>query len=433
MKTMTVKCQVLTPIISRKDESGTFDLSPQSVKGVLHFWFRAVAPRVIDIYKVNLSALSKEEREIFEKEKYAGLKYLEEQLFGSQRMKAPFGVWVEYNQNDCKQLFYHDTPDRFLGGDSIKYALHGLSRRILYFRADSTFDLNFTFKDQLISNVILSILRLAGFVGGLGAKTTKGFGKFLVLDQKKSIFKEQDMASLIRQLVSDVEQNLKVFIENAKNINNKPLKDVLILNQNTQKRLYDFPNFCDGSFKIIDTGVQARYFSEVMSKLFVLTEDRKGWYKTVKFELRKATNNGNDCVETLKDILNNPSKAKNVRLEIPPAALGMPLVYYFPDTRITVTFAPCGSEKIGRKQSPLRFVLQQTNDRGFKAYAILFFSHLSDEYEDGYKVKYYAFRKKRNGNDEVKEDIIKDYAYIPTWDVLSQRIENIVKSRLERR
>ncbi len=447
-----VKCRVVTPIISRKDpQTGEFDLTGQSVKGVLHFWFRAVAPRIIDIYKlneVNKPKSPKENKELYElyqtyeKEKYAGLKLLENEIFGSQKKKAPFGVWVEYNTADLKQLNYGRNISRDLGGPKLNYALYGIIDRnkpvtSYYLVPSKSFTLNFTFKDIFTKKVILSLLKLTSLLGGFGAKTTNGFGGFEIVGPREEIVfvkklpKDVNLEKRIDETLAEVEQALRDFVKHKKIANNTPLQNVLILLDEPKKELLDFPNLCDDAFVVVNTEITANSIPDVFVKLFDISKNSQGlpvgWYKALKYYLRKRTKDGSDCVKELKTVLLKPKMLKTKRLEIPPALLGLPLQYYFPETGITAKFEPYidnsdSGNNVGRKQSSIRFTVLKNDNNQYIVYGILLKSNISAVLSDQYYKLRFTAKKRENTL------IDKESAYVTSdWNELVQAIQDFKK------
>jgi len=118
-------------------------------------------------------------------------------------------------------------------------------------------------------------------------------------------------------------------------------------------------------------------------------------------------------------------KMKTKHLEIPPALLGLPLQYYFPETKITAKFEPYidnSENNVGRKQSPIRFTVLKNDNNQYIVYGILLKSNisavLSNQY---YKLRFTA--KKR------KETLIdKGSAYVNSdWNELVQAIKDFKK------
>jgi len=439
-----VKCKVVTPIISRKDpQTGEFDLTGQSIKGVLHFWFRAVAPRVIDIYRLNEDNKPKSPKgnkelyelyKTYEKEKYAGLKLLENEIFGSQKKKAPFGVWVEYSKQDLRT--YSSQDERKNNGSikrknngsiksngAFKYALYGI-KEAKYLDVDSLFTLHFTFENRNIQNVISSLLKLTSLVGGIGAKTTKGFGRFEIIqnEEEKS---NKSVDKRIENVLNEAELSIKEFIESKEILNTqKKLKDVLIYT--TQTKLLDFPNLCAGSYILKDTKIKAADLSSVISEIYEMS---RGWYRQLKYVIRHngELNKSKDSLIKLAEVLKARSKEP---VEIPVAFLGLPLHYFFrKDDKILRIFNEYDVEikkkdkVITRKPSCLRILLFRDSDGKYFVNALLLKSHISKITENRYKLRILssdATKLKKENNKTELENKKAYKAYLSAdWEKLS--------------
>jgi CRISPR-associated protein Cmr1 len=446
-----VKCKVVTPIISRKEpQTGEFDLTGQSIKGVLHFWFRAVAPRIIDIYRLNEDNKPKSPKEnkelyelykTYEKEKYAGLKLLENEIFGSQKKKAPFGVWVEYSKQDLRT--YSSQDERQNNGSiksngAFKYALYGI-KEAKYLDVDSLFTLHFTFENKNIQNVISSLLKLTSLVGGIGAKTTKGFGRFEIIqnEEEKS---NKSVDERIKNILNEAELSIKEFIESKEILNTqKKLKDILIYT--IQTKLLDFPNLCEGSYILKDTKVKAADLSSVISEIYKRSREYTGsnsigWYRQLKYVIRHngELNKSKDSLIKLAEVLKARSKEP---VEIPGAFLGLPLRYFFrKDDKVFKIFDEYDVSVeikqediwIRRKPSCLRILLFRDSDGKYFVNALLLKSHISTITENRYKLSIDATKLKKENNKTIKAKLENKKAYLSAdWEKLSGFIKKFEK------
>jgi len=387
-----IECEVVTPLFSRgvsEPVNGAypFELRPQSVKGVMRFWFRAIAPLVIDIYKLDeLNKLNDDERKRWEGERYKGLKYLEELIFGSQNRKAPFGLEVETSRNVKTLKGYKLKKGRTPESENPKdykfdveppfqsysvYGLHNDDNMVTYQYIDSgeKFTLKFYIRDEQVGNVLMNILWMVSIFSGFGAKTRKGYGEFRIVNQGNVIGNRDAFNDAQVQ----VKKSLDEFVKTHNDTNRYP-KFVI---QPTQfNGLPEFPTFASYTIFTLPNLSDDKW-SKVMEQLYSIKIDMgtrkvmsRGWYIVLKYSLR--TNNGKDCVKNLKDALLN-----NVRtVVIPPSILGLPIQYqnlkdskkpdisYF---RITLFSLLRGLDGIddenGRKGSPLFVSLHQTNDK----------------------------------------------------------------------
>lgn len=344
VKETTVRCRVVTPMFSRSEkivdsESNLYDfeLRPQSVKGVLHFWFRAVAPRVIDIYELNVEKLPKELRAEFENEKFKGLKYLESLIFGSQSRKAPFGLMVFYQSNDTESIASLITEENYQVKkfskafvNSFKYSLYGLysfkkDEKFLtsFLKPGSNFSITVFAQDELTSKVILSLLKLVSVVSGFGAKTTKGFGQFEIVEPLFERNKFLTNESLER-LISEVEETLRSFIEK------KDEFEALKLGRTTKDII--FPSFLPGKFELIQIELSRDSLPSLISSLYGIRIQRNGqnvriireWYRQLKYNMRAVgQNQSKDAVKELVNCINRGSGVA----DIGPAIIGLPILY----------------------------------------------------------------------------------------------------------
>lgn len=375
----TVKCETITPLISRSLDFTmannndykiyNFELRPQSVKGVLHFWFRAVAPRIIDVFKLNFDNVKSEERKkeiqkIYGEMEYKGLRYLESLIFGSQEQKAPFGLSVRYNTRDVIEIGEIQGSKFSVKSKefekSFLYALYGTYATakerfvVRCLKSHANFELIFRVKNEDLWEVILSLLKLVSVLGGFGAKTTKGFGQFKIVrieGENTSNFDRSKYTTKgeIQSLLKETEDILRKYIKKF------DTDELLRLEKSSN---IDFPNLLDESFEFFESTVTGREdWKKVMEELYKISQDaqRNGVYKKIKLKLRYYRQS--DVVKVLIACLNGQSKEVNVF----PALLGMPLQYQNLKSEVSkVTFYPYVRGEIndrGRKPSPLRIII----------------------------------------------------------------------------
>lgn len=388
-----VTCKVVTPIISKGlgfMQSGDhkiyhFELRPQSIKGVLHFWFRAVAPRIIDVRELNFENVKDEElRKIYGNLEYKGLRYFESLIFGSQEQKAPFGLGVQYNSNETIEIGrIEDGKLRVENQEfdkDILYALYGtyyatkrpndnFVEKCL--KSGSSFKLRFWVRDEDTWRVIVSLLKIVSVLGGFGAKTTKGFGQFEItqLDDEPKFDRSKYVTDReIQELLKETECVLKNYIEKFDENN------LLILRKSTQ---VDFPNLLDESFNFSKSLVSPprSNWKEVMKELY----RQFGFYRQLKRDLRYLNKDGQkDTVKKLINCLNGFGREVTVF----PAVLGMPLQYQRLKCKIKKViffpYVPGEKGNKGRKPSPLRIIINRDKN-GWTAYALLLKSKVTND------------------------------------------------------
>jgi len=340
---LEVECRVITPMFSRgaqQSSSGQypFELRPQSIKGVLRFWFRAVAPLVINVYELDVDGLPEKEKEKWKDVRYKGLKFLESLIFGSQERKAPFGLAMEVKGQSKllgqiredqrgRKKFENQFIQQERSGDVLTiydyifYGLYDTAKKTVskYLPQDSILTLTFFFHDPKVKEIILSLLQLISIFSGFGAKTRKGFGEFEIVDPQGY----QRAVEKYKDVIKNVTNAIKEFIEEH---NSKSEVPKLVLGRTNFNGLPEFPSFTHCKvFKLDNLADSAP--TKVFKKLYKIRFDvqkrevvERGWYQELKHKLRHL--NG-DCVEDLKDAL---LKRKH-RITIPPSIMGLPLQY----------------------------------------------------------------------------------------------------------
>lgn len=349
-----------------------FELRPQSVKGVLRFWFRALAPLVIDVNYLDVSKLPEKERKIWKDETlYPGLKFLEGMLFGSQNQKAPFSLKVEWNHKDVKALGSYGPNRRgrivFEADgelDQFKYSFYGTydikeeneNKRFMYsyLPPDSELTLKFfvrdkkdkKIKDEEILDVLLSVLQVVSTFSGFGAKTHKGYGEFEII--------ESDMNRDFRKfesIVEKAESTLKKFITSHPEISK-----LFKIEPTKFQTIPDFPNFAVRTIFTVPY-IRGGNWSEVMRKMYFTSRNNKGWYPQLKNQLRKYKG------DVVKDLIKSMNSNKG-SVVIKPSILGLPLQYQRlqAGNRDKITFfahVETEDKNRGRKGSPLHISIHR--------------------------------------------------------------------------
>ncbi|HCZ06900.1 MAG TPA: type III-B CRISPR module RAMP protein Cmr1 [Thermotogae bacterium] len=361
-----------------------FELRPQSVKGVLRFWFRALAPLVIDVNYLDVNKLAPKEREIWKDEKsYPGLKYLESLLFGSQHQESPFALSVDWNIRDEKAVgrYEHNRKGRLAFAadgelDKLKYSFYGTydikeengDRRFMYSYLPSDSELTLEFfvrnkkdkqiKDDEILEVLLSILHLVSTFSGFGAKTHKGYGAFELIEPAMNR-DPQKFGSIVEKAESALKKFITSHPEISKLFKIEPTKF---------QTIPDFPNFAARTIFIIPS-IRGRNWSEVMRQMYFTSRDDKGWYPKLKNQLRKY--NGDVVKDLIKSMNSNRGS-----VVVKPSILGLPLQYQRLQTekRNKITFfahVETEDKNRGRKGSPLHISIHKDQNGWYPVLLLL--------------------------------------------------------------
>nr|WP_239525598.1 type III-B CRISPR module RAMP protein Cmr1 [Marinitoga litoralis] len=320
----------------------TFELTSQSVRGVLRFWFRAVLPRVLNIHYYN-----------GQEENFIGLKKAEELIFGSTKRKSSFDVIIE--EIDVQKS---RNTDEFAPGRYNKYGIYGVENRE-FLKEDSKIKITFVIKDEKIKELLNNLLILTSLVGGFGAKSRKGFGSFKInnLDNVK-------LGDVLNKID---EENKKIFLNDKFEL--KPTE--------FNGEVADYPVLVRGYYKSFSNDKKYKSFKDVYNYLFRTAQsfNQKGVYTKTKLKLRKK---GGDSFKTaIYDVEKNKGERNIVFHQ---SILGLPINYKTWDGQhkgLSGGNYSLKSKKTDRKASPL-FISVHKNDNGYTISFLVLKSRLTN-------------------------------------------------------
>lgn len=248
MKKIDIDIRTISPMFSGRGDN-LFSLTPQSVRGVLRFWFRAVLPRVVNI--VDNKGNPKNKGEDCEWN-YKLLKDIESYIFGSTEMKSPFDVIVK-----------NATVNKKSRVKGKKYEFYGLENKE-YILPKSKFKIQFIIKKP-ISNLdifLLELIKLVSDFGGFGARTKKGYGAFTI-----------EKATINNNLYRfNSEFDLKIIDEKMKLLlDDKIFNDLkfdIIKKNNIDVFISEYPTLIEGSYIVYEGKKSFNNWNELSDFLY---------------------------------------------------------------------------------------------------------------------------------------------------------------------
>lgn len=154
-------CRSITPLMIHGADNQSFELRPSSFKGMMRFWWRAVAPNIVG--DENLSKLRELENRYF-----GGA--------GETSKRSP--VTVRTKQNEPPDLKKFDPKK-----GSLRYLFYGVEGSIQY---PQTFKVILTGWDKKALRIASYAFWFLANLGGIGAKSRRGGGNIIVDDVKDS-------------------------------------------------------------------------------------------------------------------------------------------------------------------------------------------------------------------------------------------------------
>jgi CRISPR-associated protein Cmr1 len=213
-----------------------FSLLPQSIRGVMRFWFRAVLPRVIDVKKDN----------------YKTMREIESFIFGSTEKKSTFDVVVRSS---------NVYPIR---NSNKEYATYGVdNRRQLKENSRVKFDIVIKKNYQHLEELLIGIVNVISEFGGIGAKTSNGFGGFEIEKIEIKDLKSMEEKSIDfekEKILKNTDEIMKKFIKD----NNFKINFV----QTKFGQVADYPTLVEGQYKVYLGKKSFENYNELKDFLF---------------------------------------------------------------------------------------------------------------------------------------------------------------------
>lgn len=344
MHKLELYIRFISPLFSSND-GDNFKLTPQTLRGILRFWFRAVVPRVLNINRFN-----------DENKNLIGLKKAEEYIFGSTKMRSSFDIVVE--EIDIKKGYLSEREKRYqlYGLNKREYAIENSKVKVVIYLKK---------KDKDIGELIKYLFILVSIVGGIGSKSRKGYGSFEILNQKKYTFEE------ILNILDDI--NRRIFSR---------IKGFDIQPTAFNGTVTEFPTLLEGYY---DFFIYDRGFSNLEQVFKFLYEnsrvDKKGIYLKVKEKLRKF--NGHDSFREAFILINSRDKKiknkkdKHKKIVFYQSIMGLPINYYVKSLKKTIKLIPT-KDTGERKASPLFISIHENEKNKYRLHFLVMRSKLTD-------------------------------------------------------
>lgn len=209
MKTLEADFKIVTPIFMSGADQGIAELRPPSIKGVIRFWWRALA---YSRFNGDLVALANREKE----------------LFGSTEQAASIIIRISSHSNTVATLknTVHQSFKILAGARYLGYGLMDafdgrnteagkLQRPCI--NHNQRLIVNFSSQSD-IPQEFVDAIKLTGLLGGLGSRSRKGFGSLtldkLTLDKESIWIKPQD--------TNTYKSNLSVLLNGINSIAKEP-------------------------------------------------------------------------------------------------------------------------------------------------------------------------------------------------------------------
>jgi len=163
MKKIEFSVKTITPTLMGGGFSQNDGIRPSEIKGIMRYWFRAIAGSVIG-------------------DDLEALKDLESKVFGSQDRKSPFRIVVEGVKDEYFENWERLPKEIAYLGFVINMNRERLNNIV---REGSVFNVKFLFKNSIKEETIKLVaysFYLATALGGFGLRARRGFGSWQIED-----------------------------------------------------------------------------------------------------------------------------------------------------------------------------------------------------------------------------------------------------------
>lgn len=207
MQEITFQCEVITPMFLAGADGKTPELRAPSIKGALRFWWRAMNGHL------SIDKLREEEAKIFggsgdsEGRSKVVIK-IENPKIPEENISKSLWNEIEHKEKTPK------SPKKEQGLAYLFYSVLMLTERA-YIKAGSKFFLKIRYCDEKIFKDVVSLLKIVSMFGGLGSRSRRCAGSFIV---KKGLDKNFYGVGINTAdgLKKYIEKEIKPIISNTK-------------------------------------------------------------------------------------------------------------------------------------------------------------------------------------------------------------------------
>jgi len=326
--------KITTPMfLAGAEQENAPELRPPSFKGLLCFWFRAVALPKLGNWKE--------------------VQKLEKELLGSTDQQSSFFLDLKIEEAD--KIRFSDFSNKF-GLIYLGYGLfRGRSQRP-YYRGNSTFTLRLLSKKRKIAEEAKVLLPLAmkalGLFGGAGARSRRGFGSLSLLSLSLDGREIWQAPTNVEELAASQREFLSTL--GIKAAGGSKLPDYTAFSGQTKTWI---GKTRENAFELLDEiGLELlhyRSYGEKENGKYTLP-DKDG--ERVKAEQNFASDH---------NLIMQFCRTGDVKKHPDRIVFGLPHNYYFSSTRDNVQIRPTG--EAGRRASPLFIHIHELSNDNYAA------------------------------------------------------------------
>lgn len=182
MEKLEYEIESITPLAAAGADGRTVEVRPTEIKALMRFWWRALHP------DLSSEKLYEKETEIF-----GGV--------GEKAFKSKFSIRVK-----IIEIFFTKR---------ISLTPHNDRRGGIEARPYIKFKLTLNFTDKSLKELLDSLVMISFFLGGIGKRSRRGFGSFVILEPENDLFIDAEPI-LLEQYLKKVNNRLEWEINGTK-------------------------------------------------------------------------------------------------------------------------------------------------------------------------------------------------------------------------
>jgi len=363
MSKLTFKLRGLTPMfMGGADPHGQPELRAASIRGVMRFWFRTIAGAITD-----------DPKEVYK---------LESEIFGNEGKRSSISIRVRKDVKDYRELYSKqkvNTWVAYLANIGLARPGKGFVRKAI--APDTEFWIDITGVEPA-EEIGISILEIAAYLGGFGARWRHGFGSCEIINGQR-ILTPSDLNGLVDKIHRLLERIAKSLEINLRKTITLPTFPVFI---------YPYVEVWEGRLPL-----ESNSWDEILS--YIGQKYRE--FRSNNDIKKKKFRNTRDFREIIRPIFENKPHQSDPKNDV----FGLPIQFRDKITsKVAILNVENREKNIGRRASPL--ILHVEPDRKLLRATIFKSKFIPDDKNTHFYVEY------KNRKIPLKKPTENDYARI---------------------
>jgi CRISPR-associated protein Cmr1 len=169
-----ISCKIVSPIFCYGADQKTLEIRAESIRGAMRFWWRALHPDLVERSKNDKGETIYNYKNLYE---------AEAAIFGSTKTKSSVSIVKIESPQEKTKISYtpHHRSSYCKKTNENCYFKEGSNECSKSYKKNGfSGSFKITFKNNLSEGYLKNLLFIVGVLGGIGRRTRRGFGRFVV-------------------------------------------------------------------------------------------------------------------------------------------------------------------------------------------------------------------------------------------------------------